>query len=59
VAGVFAAARALGLDASAVNAMSDAELEARLHAKASCLLVAGCSARARSARGWIDGPKHH
>jgi transposase len=33
VAGVFAAARALGLDTATIDAMSDAELDARLHPK--------------------------
>ena len=35
VAGVFADARSLGLSASAVEALTDAELEARLYPKAS------------------------
>jgi transposase len=34
VASLFAAARSLGLDAAAVEALSDTELEARLYAKA-------------------------
>jgi hypothetical protein len=33
VAGVFTAARALGLDTATIDAMSDAELDARLHPK--------------------------
>ncbi len=33
VAGVFAGARALGLDFATIDAVSDAELDARLHPK--------------------------